>query len=122
MDNDGIRARELRDNLRALVAVIISEYSPKDDELSMAAAYRDYGRSWVNRQVENGNLEVRFKETGRKVLSRADIESLKAVETPYVKINVKGLTSALGMMPEKETRRDDDAYVIIRPNRNRSRK
>lgn len=79
MDNLGKAAKQLNTLLRPLVAMMIQELRPKDDELSMNAAYERYGRAWIEDQRNKGNLLCRYKGN-RKVLSIADIECLRTAE------------------------------------------
>lgn len=85
MDELGISAARLGQLLDAQAAYIVKRTSPLKDELSQRAAFRDYGRGWIKANIANGNLVARPRGN-RLVLSRAEIETLRAVEnSPKIK-------------------------------------
>lgn len=88
MDVIGQKAAQLALLLEPLAAMMVKRIHPVDDEISMNAAYREYGRAWIEAHRERGNLLPRGK--GNKlVLSRADIETLRAVESERPKVSLK---------------------------------
>lgn len=97
MDSIGQAAEQLRALLDPMVALLVRQVRPQEDDITMAAAYKEFGRRWVDSHNHRGNLQFRTKGK-RRVLSRADLESLRAAEnfTPRLvlssKINSKGNT------------------------------
>ena len=89
----GIQARELANLLEPLAAMMVKKIHPIQDEISMNAAYREYGRTWIEEQRLNGNLTPVTKGN-RRVLSRADIEALRAVYSRTPKVTIKTTTKA----------------------------
>lgn len=81
MDSIGRSAEELRKVLKPMVAMFVAEIAPKKDSITISRAYSEYGRRWVNMQRERGNLSVRETPTGRIMVSRVDLECLKAAES-----------------------------------------
>lgn len=80
MDSIGRSAEELRRVLKPMVAMFVAEITPKKDSISISKAYSEYGRRWVNAQRERGNLNVRETPTGRLMVSRVELECLRAAE------------------------------------------
>lgn len=88
MTQDGIQANELRRFLKPFVAMVVQEVAPRKDELSANQAYKDYGRRWIDAKTESGDLTPRYVNQ-RKLYSKAQIETLKAVESVPASITVK---------------------------------
>ena len=79
MDKIGLEAQKLTLLLRPMVSMIVKEIRPADDDISMNAAYKAYGRVWIEGHRRNGNLQER-KHGRRTILSRAQIECLRTAE------------------------------------------
>ena len=87
----GKQARQLALLLDPLAAMMVKKIHPVKDELSMNAAYKEYGRAWIEEQRFKGNLTARAKGN-RLVLSRAEIETLRAVYEQTPKVIIKNST------------------------------
>lgn len=87
MNDIGLQARQLYNLLEPLAAMMVKKIHPIQDEISVNAANKEYGRAWVEEQRFNGNITPRAKGK-RLVFSRAELETLRAVDntTPKVKI------------------------------------
>ncbi len=85
MDNIGREAEKIFFLLKPMVSMIVKEIRPTEDDISMNAAYKTYGRIWIEEHRRNGNLQER-KHGRRIMLSRAQIECLRAaeLETPHL--------------------------------------
>lgn len=85
MDSIGIQAKQLYNLLEPIAAMMVKRIHPVEDEVSMNAAYREYGRTWVEEQRLIGNITPRRKGK-RLVLSRAELDTLRVVsdQTPKV--------------------------------------
>lgn len=86
MTDIGLQARQLANLLEPLAAMMVKKINPVKDDISLNAAYKAFGRAWVEKQRFNGNLTIRSK--GKYlILSRAELETLRAVDnaTPQVK-------------------------------------
>lgn len=87
MTDIGLQARQLANLLEPLAAMMVKKINPVKDDISLNAAYKAFGRAWVEKQRFNGNLTIRSK--GKYlILSRAELETLRAVDnaTPQVKL------------------------------------
>ena len=79
MNQVGLEAQKLANVLKPMVALIVKEIRPLDDDISMNAAYKTYGRLWIEGHRREGNLQERRR--GRRIyLSRAQIELLRTAE------------------------------------------
>lgn len=88
MDNLGLQAQQLSLLLEPLAAMMVKKIHPIKDELTKNAACREYGRGWIEKQILEGNLTPRVKGQQR-IFSRAEIETLRAVDIMTPKIKVK---------------------------------
>lgn len=88
MNEIGLQAQQLANLLEPLAAMMVKKIHPIQDEVSMNAAYRDYGRAWVERHRLNGNITPRQKGQ-RLVLSRAELETLRAVDDATPKVVIR---------------------------------
>ena len=78
----------IQDMLTPMVALFVREINPKKDEISKNKAFKDYGRAWIEDQIERGNLCTRRK--GNVLLvSRAAVELLKKAETSSAEFLIK---------------------------------
>ena len=107
MDNVGIAAQKLTLLLKPMAAMIVKEIRPVDDDISVNLAYKTYGRNWVERHRVAGNLQER-KHGNRTILSRAQIECLRAAEldTPQLVFRANKKTGY-------ETTRDEKTGKLI---------
>lgn len=88
MDDIGLQAQRLALLLEPLVAMMVKKIRPLDDELSTNAAYKAYGRAWVEEQRRRGNISPAVK--GQKLIwSRAELEALRAVDLQHPKVIVR---------------------------------
>lgn len=107
MDTIGQAAEQLRGLLDPMVALLVRQVRPVDDEISLRAAHEEFGRRWVDSHVKRGNITFRDKGK-RRVLSRADLESLRAAEyfTPQLvmgrKVNSRGDITATAEIIESK--------------------
>jgi len=85
MDDIGRQAQRLSLLLEPLAAMMVKKIRPIDDELSTNAAYKAYGRAWIEDQRRRGNLSPVAKGQ-RLVWSRSEIEALRAVEMQHPKV------------------------------------
>ena len=91
MTDIGLQARQLSNLLEPLAAMMVKKIRPVEDELTLNAAYKTFGRAWVERQRLEGNLTLRPK--GKYlILSRAELETLRAVDNATVKAVIKPST------------------------------
>ena len=88
MDSIGQQARQLANLLEPLAAMMLKRIHPLDDELSMSAAYKAYGRVWIEDHRRRGNLTP-HRRGNRLLLSRADCETLLAVDNQTPKVIFK---------------------------------
>lgn len=88
MTDIGIQAQQLSLLLEPLAAMMVKKIHPVRDELTKNAAYREYGRTWIDEQIRLGNLVPRAKGQQR-ILSRADIETLRAVYAQTTKVSAR---------------------------------
>ena len=58
---------------------------PQEDELSTNEAYRIYGRAWIERWTERGQLHTQF-HGNRKNYSRAECERVRAKENAVARL------------------------------------
>lgn len=79
MDTFGERASEIRSLLQPIVALIVKELRPRDDEMSMNRAYDTYTRAWVDHHVAAGNIH-RVRRGNKWVVSHAELQCLWAAE------------------------------------------
>lgn len=91
MDDLGRQAQQLQLLLEPLAAMMVKKIHPVQDELTKNAAYREYGRGWIEEQILAGNLTPRAKGQ-KRVLSRADIETLRAVSMQAPKVIIRTTT------------------------------
>lgn len=102
MNHLGLEAQKLATVLKPMVALIVKEIRPLDDDLSMNAAYKEYGRLWVEGQRRAGNLQERHR--GRRIyVSRAEIELLRTAElsTPQLVFRADKSTGYVTTRDEK---------------------
>ena len=85
MDNLGLQAKQLEILLEPLAALMVKKIRPVDDELSTNAAYKTFGRGWVEEQRARGNISPSVRGN-RLVWSRAELEALRAVSLQHPKI------------------------------------
>lgn len=88
MNEIGIQARQLANLLEPLAAMMVKKIRPVEDEISLNAAYKAFGRAWVDEQRANGNITPRSKGN-RLILSRAELETLKAVSNATPKAEIR---------------------------------
>lgn len=79
MDKVGMLARDLKEAMKPMVAMIVAEINPVKDQISTREAWRIYGRMWINKHIAKGNLVV-MPLGNRNFISRADIETLLLAE------------------------------------------
>lgn len=85
MDNIGMEAQRLTLLLEPLAAMMVKKIRPVEDELSTNAAYKAFGRAWVEDQRRRGNLSPIVKGQ-RLVWSRSELETLRAVDMQHPKV------------------------------------
>lgn len=82
-------ALEIIDQVPEFARLVVLEMEriqrPQRDRISTSAAYREYGQAWVKRMVERGILKV-VCHGNRKMLSRAEMERVKAKENAVARI------------------------------------
>lgn len=107
MDSVGLAANKLMLLLKPMVAMVVKEIRPVDDEITVNLAYKTYGRVWVERHRLAGNLQER-KRGNRTILSRAQIEALRTAEldTPHLVFRANKKTGY-------ETTRDEKTGKLI---------
>ena len=72
-----------------LVALEIKRnMSPHEDTISTNDAYKMYGRAWVEKHTERGNLHYQF-HGNRKLYSRAECERVVAKENAVARLVTK---------------------------------
>lgn len=79
MNSIGLLAEQIGVLLKPLAAMVVREVRPTDDDISLHAARKEYGWSWVDSHISEGNLEFRVKGK-RRVLSRTSLELLRSAE------------------------------------------
>ena len=77
--------------LEPLAAMMVKKIHPVQDELTKNAACREYGRGWIEMHILNGNLTPKVKGQ-KRILARAEIETLRAVESQTPKVSIKNNT------------------------------
>lgn len=91
-----INALDIIDQVPELARLMVLEMQkiqkPQSDLMSTAAAYREYGQAWVKRQIEAGRLKALW-HGNKKMLSRAEMERIKAKENAAARIYVKRRSS-----------------------------
>lgn len=88
MTDIGIQAKQLANLLEPLAAMMVKKISPVKDDITLNAAYKAFGRAWVEEQRFAGNITPRAK--GKYlILSRAELETLRAVDNATPKVRVK---------------------------------
>lgn len=88
MNEIGLQAKQLANLLEPLAAMMVKKINPVKDDMTLNAAYKAFGRAWVEKQRFQGNITLRAK--GKYlILSRAELETLRAVDnaTPQVKLS-----------------------------------
>lgn len=80
MNSIGLLAEQMGLIIKPLAAMVVREVRPTDDDISLHAARKEYGWSWVDSHISEGNLDFRIKGK-RRVLSRASLELLRAAES-----------------------------------------
>lgn len=73
------RAKDIKEYLAPMVAMFTAKVSPKEDDISLTQAYERYGRKWIDRRIERGEL-VTFPHGNKNCVSVAEIELLRAAE------------------------------------------
>lgn len=79
MDEIGLQAQRLSEVLDPLAAMIVKKIRPVDDDLSTNAAYKAFGRAWVEDQRRRGNIFPTSRGQ-RLIWSRAELETLRSVD------------------------------------------
>lgn len=75
---------EMPEVARLLVLEMDKIRRPHSDLISKSAAKKEYGHSWVENQIKRG-LKVIY-HGNRKMVSRADLERMKAKENAVARI------------------------------------
>ena len=88
MTDIGIQAQQLTLLLEPLAAMMVKKIHPVKDELTKNAAYREYGRGWIDEQIRLGNL-IPHTKGQQRILSRADIETLRAVDARTTRVEAR---------------------------------
>lgn len=72
-----------------LVALEINRIqTPQEDMISQNEAWKIYGRAWIKRYLDRGQLHITFH--GNKMMySKAEIERVKAKENAAIKLVIK---------------------------------
>lgn len=102
MNEIGAQAQKLMLLLKPMVAMIVKEIRPMEDEISANAAYKSYGRKWVEKHRREGNLHE-WHKGNRTIFSRAEIESLICAEreTPQLIFRANKDTGYVSTRDEK---------------------
>lgn len=88
MNDIGLQAKQLANLLEPLAAMMVKRIHPIQDEITLNAAYKSFGRAWVEEQRFHGNITPRAK--GKYlILSRAELETLRAVDNATPKVVVR---------------------------------
>ena len=72
-----------------LVALELRRHeAPHKDEISTNEAYKQYGRGWIEKHTERGNLHPKY-HGNRKYYSKAEIERIVAKENAVARVVTK---------------------------------
>lgn len=88
MDELGIKAKQLTLLLEPLAAMMVKRIRPIEDDLSTNAAYKAFGRAWVEDQRRRGNIDPIVKGQ-RLVWSRSQLETLRSADMMVPKVVLK---------------------------------
>ena len=73
---------------RLIALEIKRNLEPEEDELSQNEAHKTYGRRWIEKWVERGQLHPQY-HGAKKMYSRSEIERVKAKENITAKLIIR---------------------------------
>lgn len=92
-----LNAIDIIDQVPELARLMVLEMQkiqkPQSDLMSTSQAFKEYGQAWVKKHLEGGNLAV-VRHGNRKMVSRSEMERVKAKENAAARIIVRRRTGS----------------------------